>query len=180
MNLVFIYGPPASGKLTVAKELAKITGYKIFHNHSTIDLVSSVMEFGTDDFWKTNHRIRLQVFEASAKTKINGLIFTFCYAYPKDNKFIRDAIKTVRKNGGNALFVHLYCDKQELMKRAKETSRKKFKKIKTRKGIRDITKDHDFYTPIPFAKSLRIDNTGISAMKAARIIADYYKLTRES
>ena len=39
MNLVFIYGPPAVGKLTVAKELSLITGYPLFHNHLTRDLV---------------------------------------------------------------------------------------------------------------------------------------------
>ena len=32
MKLVFIYGPPAVGKLTVAKELAALTGFKVFHN----------------------------------------------------------------------------------------------------------------------------------------------------
>jgi len=33
MRLVFIYGMPATGKLTVAKELVDITGYALFHNH---------------------------------------------------------------------------------------------------------------------------------------------------
>lgn len=33
MRLIFIYGLPATGKLTVAQELAKRTGYKLFHNH---------------------------------------------------------------------------------------------------------------------------------------------------
>jgi hypothetical protein len=32
MGLIFIHGLPA-GKLTVAHELAAMTGYKIFHNH---------------------------------------------------------------------------------------------------------------------------------------------------
>jgi len=35
MKLVFIYGPPAVGKLTVANALAKVTGFKVFHNHLT-------------------------------------------------------------------------------------------------------------------------------------------------
>lgn len=45
MKLIFIYGQPAVGKLTVAKELEKITGYKILHNHLFVDLVRSVFEF---------------------------------------------------------------------------------------------------------------------------------------
>ena len=31
-KLIFIYGPPADGKLTTARELEKVTGYKLVHN----------------------------------------------------------------------------------------------------------------------------------------------------
>ncbi|HIJ11483.1 TPA: hypothetical protein HA278_05490, partial [Candidatus Woesearchaeota archaeon] len=47
MIFVLIYGPMAVGKLTVAKELVKLTGYKLFHNHLTVDLVGSIFEWGT-------------------------------------------------------------------------------------------------------------------------------------
>lgn len=51
MNMIFIYGPPAVGKLTVAEELAKITGYKLFHNHLTQDLAREIYpEFGPQRF----------------------------------------------------------------------------------------------------------------------------------
>ena len=50
MRLVFLYGPPAVGKLTVAKALARLTGYKVFHNHLTIDLVASILDWGTGPF----------------------------------------------------------------------------------------------------------------------------------
>jgi len=33
MNLVFLHGPAASGKLTVGRELSRLTGYRLFHNH---------------------------------------------------------------------------------------------------------------------------------------------------
>jgi hypothetical protein len=42
MRLVFIYGIPATGKLTVAQELAKRTGYSLFHNHLVVDLLLSL------------------------------------------------------------------------------------------------------------------------------------------
>ncbi len=41
MNLIMIFGPQAVGKMTVGQELEKITGLKLFHNHMTIDLLSS-------------------------------------------------------------------------------------------------------------------------------------------
>lgn len=45
MELVVIYGAPGVGKLTVARELARKTGYKLFHNHLTVDLVKSLFDF---------------------------------------------------------------------------------------------------------------------------------------
>jgi broad-specificity NMP kinase len=47
MRLIFLYGLPGVGKLTVARELAEFTGFKVFHNHLTVDLVGSVFDFGT-------------------------------------------------------------------------------------------------------------------------------------
>jgi hypothetical protein len=41
MLLVFIYEPVASGKLTIARELAGRTGLPLFHNHSAVDAVET-------------------------------------------------------------------------------------------------------------------------------------------
>lgn len=43
MELVILFGPQAVGKMTVGQELAKQTGFKLFHNHMTIDLVSNFL-----------------------------------------------------------------------------------------------------------------------------------------
>ncbi|MBD0327065.1 MAG: AAA family ATPase, partial [Pyrinomonadaceae bacterium] len=47
MKLIFLHGLPGVGKLTVARELAKLTGFKVFHNHLAVDLVESLFEFGS-------------------------------------------------------------------------------------------------------------------------------------
>ncbi len=44
MDLVYLYGPPAVGKLTIATELARRTGFKVFHNHLSIDCVKPVFD----------------------------------------------------------------------------------------------------------------------------------------
>lgn len=176
MKLIFIYGPPATGKLTVAKELAKLTNFKIFHNHLTVDLVGSVLKFGTKTFFDLSSRFRMEMFEATAKENINGLIFTFCYAHPEDDKFVKDVKKRVKKYGGKVDFVQLYCEKAELRTRVKEASRENFDKIKTKKGLDVTLKKGDLFTPIPFVKSLQIDNTNVSAKQVAKKIKIYYKL----
>lgn len=176
MKLVFIYGPPAAGKLTVAKELQRLTGFKLFHNHSVIDLISFLFKWGSDDFYELCYKMYLTVFEAAAKSK-TSLIFTFCYARQEkqDNAFVRAALASVKPHG-TVCFVHLYCDKAELYKRVKGASRVKFGKIKAAKRIREAVKKWDFYSPIPFVKSLRIDNTHLSAPKAAALIRRHFRL----
>ncbi len=49
---MFIYDPPAVRKCTVARELAKYTRSKLYHNHVSIQEVGSIFEFGTLPFWR--------------------------------------------------------------------------------------------------------------------------------
>ncbi len=55
MRLVFIYGPPGVGKLTVARELAALTGFKLFHNHLTVvcTAVAFLLFFSLPDVVRT-------------------------------------------------------------------------------------------------------------------------------
>ena len=45
MDLVFLFGPPAVGKLTVARAPAARTGLKLFHNHLVLDAITAVFDF---------------------------------------------------------------------------------------------------------------------------------------
>ena len=62
MRLVFLHGAPAVGKLTVARELAALTGFRLFHNHLTVDLASSLFSFGSEPFILLREKIWLAAF----------------------------------------------------------------------------------------------------------------------
>ena len=47
MKLLLLYGPPAVGKLTIAKALARLTAFQVFHAHLTVDLVTAIFPRGT-------------------------------------------------------------------------------------------------------------------------------------
>jgi len=49
-KLIILFGPPAVGKMTVGKELADLTGLKLFHNHMTYKLNSD-----GDFFYRANY-----------------------------------------------------------------------------------------------------------------------------
>ncbi len=62
MQPVWIHGPPAAGKLTVAKELQSKHGFKLFHNHLAVDIGLAIYDkFGEKDFHDFTNSIRRQV-----------------------------------------------------------------------------------------------------------------------
>ena len=48
-KLIMITGPQAVGKMRVGKEIEKITNFKVFHNHMTIDLVNNFFSYSTKE-----------------------------------------------------------------------------------------------------------------------------------
>jgi shikimate kinase len=176
MRLVFIYGPPASGKLTVAVELAKLTGFRLFHNHVSIQFVQSIFEFGTKTFWRLTGKYRLEMLDEAAKEGIDT-IFTFVYSKGEDDRFVKNVLRRVRTHGGRVCFVRLYCDKEELIRRAKVSQRKKMGKVGTEKMLSDLFRKHNLDLEIPFRKSLSIDTTNQSPRNVAKSIARQYRLS---
>ena len=84
-KLVLLTGPQAVGKMTVGQELAKITGLKLFHNHMTIDLALKFFDYSTKEGQKLVDDLRMDVFEAVAKSDLEGIIFT-CVMHMKVKK----------------------------------------------------------------------------------------------
>ena len=129
MKLVFIYGMPAAGKLTVAQELAGLTGYKLFHNHQVVDLLLSIFEFGSEPFVELREEIWLSVFEQACRSKLPGLIFTFAPEATVRPTFAGEAVRTVVDAGGEVEFVELTCPVEELKQRIDSPSRREHQKL---------------------------------------------------
>ena len=176
MKLIFIYGPPATGKLTVAEVLARHTGYKLFHNHLTVDLARAFFEFGTPAFGRYIDQLRFDAFEVAAREGVVGVIFTFCYALGWDDGFVQDVLDIAHKHSSEVHFVQLFCDRAELDRRVLETSRQRFKKISDVDLLRTVVSRHELFKAIPFVSSLSIDNTHVLAEEAAQQIINHYQL----
>ena len=181
MKLVFIYGQPGVGKLTVAKALAEATGYKLFHNHLTADLVYSLFPFGSKECFALADKLRLDLIEAAAKHNVKGVIFTFVYGVKisgdnSDAVFVKNVLRIVRKHRGEVFFVKLVCNEKELRRRIRHPSRKAFRKLRKVKNLLITRQKYILDATIPFGKSYIIDNAHISPKKVAVMIQKHYRL----
>lgn len=71
MKLIILFGPPAVGKRTVGLELAKLTGLKLIHNHTTIELVLNFFDWNSPQF-KLSNEFRYRVNQVSLVLQIQG------------------------------------------------------------------------------------------------------------
>ena len=178
MNLIFMYGPPGVGKLTVAQELAKITGYKLFHNHLTVDLAYAVFDFGTKPFIELREKIWMMVFQKAKEERVSGVIFTFAPEGSVPAYFIPDVIKLVEDDQDTVEFVELTCSPETLRKRIVNPSRSKYAKSMSPDNIEKYYQ-RDYMIPAAVhERKLTIDTTEVSPQEAAIRIAKHYSLVR--
>jgi hypothetical protein len=167
MRLIFLWGPPASGKLTVARELAALTGWKLFHNHLTVDLLLAVFPFGSKEFVELREEIWLSVFESAAESGMPGLIFTFNPEDTVQQDFLEDASDVIAEHGGSVEFVEIVCEDKELEKRMDTPDRRAYKKMLSFTEFCQLRERGVFASPKMPQPLLRIDTAKLSPREAA-------------
>lgn len=176
MRLIFIYGLPAAGKLTVARELSQLTGYKLFHNHLVVDLLLSTFEFGSAPFVELREEIWLSVFRQACRSQLPGLIFTFNPERTVRSNFIEQTMDVVTTEGGEISFVELVCPLDELKRRIDSPSRLQYRKLSSLALFEQLHAAGEFDTSYMPRPSLTLDTSLLSAAEAATRIADALNL----
>jgi adenylate kinase len=170
VKLIFLHGLPGVGKLTVARELAKLTGFAVFHNHLAVDLVESLFEFGSQPFVELREKIWLAVFSEAVAADLSGLIFTFAFDRTVRGSFIGDVEKVVESSGGEILFVELKCSSAELEKRITNPSRGAYGKLNSVERFRELSEAGAFVDPGIPADRVVVDSTELGAPGTAELI----------
>lgn len=124
MRLLLIIGPPAVGKMTVGREIAARSDFRLFHNHHTIEPLLEVFGHGTAPFNVLNSEFRRRVIEEAARNKVD-LIFTFVWDLrdPTDTEYVEQLVVPFEEASGEIFVLELSADLETRLVRNRGESR---------------------------------------------------------
>ena len=170
MQLVFIYGQPASGKLTVARALAQRIGFAVFHNHLIVDAVGAVFPFGSPEFVHLRESMWLDVMTEAARAR-RSLIFTFAPEATVTDGFTERVRSELEALGGTVTFVELSVSAAEQERRIDTPERAQFGKLRSPEllhQLKNVFASSMARMPKP---ALLVDTSALAPDKAAERIA---------
>jgi hypothetical protein len=188
VHLVCIIGPPAVGKMTVGRAVCDLTGFRLFHNHMSIEPLLGVFDFGSPSFMRLNTMIRREVISESVWADLPGLVFSFAINHddPDDLAALRELIAPVERAGAPVDVVELHAAQEVRLAREGGSDRMDHKRSKrdvewARAHVVDLESRARFTTDpaldgerlLPGHRHLRLDNAhGDARATAERVVVE--------
>jgi hypothetical protein len=169
MRVVFLYGPAASGKLTIGRELAERTGMALFHNHLIVDTVGAVFPFGSEAFVRLREQFWLAVFAEAARDG-RSLIFTFAPEPTVESGFAERVRDLVHAAGGEVMFIALTVPEEEQERRLAAPDRAAFGKLRSVDLLRRLRDEFSACVAAMPEPALVIDTAAFEPAAAAEAI----------
>ena len=183
MKLVFIIGDAAVGKMTVGRELEKITGLKLFHNHMTIEPVIELLGSYQP---QVIFELREAIFKGFAATDNYGMIFTMMMAFnlKEDWDYLEHIKGIFEPYGTEFYYVELIAPQEVRLMRNVTEERLKHKPSKRDTEVSNLRLIRDdenhrcvsYEGEITFDNYLRLDNTELAPEAAAAMIKETFGL----
>jgi hypothetical protein len=184
MKFIVLIGNAAVGKMTVGRELTKITDLKLFHGHLILEPVLEI--YGTRRM-DIEHKIRDIIFKDFAKSDNYGLIFTYMMDFDKNSscwEYIEHICSFFKNENAEICFVELIASQEVRLQRNITESRLQAKASKrntewTTKNIYETDKKYQVTSKdgeIPFENYIKIDNSSLSPDIVAKMIKEKFSL----
>ena len=95
-------------------ELERQTGFRLFHNHMSVDPVMRLFPFESPAYSRLVGEFRRRIFEEFSASDERGLIFTFVWAVDdeQDRRFVEATRRTFVEKGANVYFVELQATQE--------------------------------------------------------------------
>lgn len=184
-DLIVIVGPPASGKAAIGHELARLTGFRLFHNHLTADAAASLFGWGTPLYFESTAEMRTSLLtRALSEPDSPSVIFTFVWAFElaEDHRFMAEIAALFTSRGKQVFYVELLAGLQARLAREGSAFR-----VATKPAKRDVEAarrlQHDFAArftmnssgafPLP-GRHIVIDTEAQAPEASARLICERF------
>lgn len=176
MHLVFLHGPPAVGKYTVARELVARTGFELYHNHAVVDAVLARHSFGSPEFVAERDRLWREHLSAAASGGGAGLVFTF----NPENSVPQAFIDWLFGELGSAVRIQLFsvalmAADEVLEDRLGAASRREFRKLTDLDLYRKLRADGVFLSPVIPRNDLVVETSRGTPVQAAGVILEFLR-----
>jgi len=181
---LLIFGPQAVGKMTVGRELARLTGARLLYNHMLIDLLTEFFDFGTPPFERLLEEARHRIAEEAAGAGVN-FILTGAWAFddPSVLGIVRRWTEAIEARGASFGFVELRAPLAVRLERNRSELRRSAKKLDwaTDDAVTALASAHRWYSDASFPypeRHLVIENANVEAVAAAARIVEQFGLER--
>jgi hypothetical protein len=178
MKLLFLHGPPASGKRTIADVIIHLTGGRLFDNHTAVDFARTVLDFDEPGFWDLVHSARMTALEKAAQHGVGLVVLTSCYSHPDDLPLVEDFERVLARHGGLLLPVFLSCSRKTLEERVGSADRVARRKVASKEGLNRCLSRWNL-VPVPRANCLTVDTDTATPSDAAQTIVTHFDLANQ-
>jgi hypothetical protein len=184
-TLVYLFGPPAVGKMTVGQELERLTGFRLFHLHQVVDLVLGYFPYSAEDdspYERLVVAYRRLFFEEAARAGLSVITTTgWRFDLPSEELCARSYMQPFLARGGRVCFVELRAPLATRIARNGTENRRRHKRVEwsTAEYLRQDAALHRYDSggALPFDQPLlRIETERLSAQETARRIAANFGL----
>jgi hypothetical protein len=184
-TLVFLFGPPAVGKMTVGQALERLTGYRLFHLHQIVDLVLRYFPYSIDAdsaYARLVVSFRRQFFEEAARSGLNVITTAgWRFDLPSEEEAMRSYTRPFVDCGGRVCAVELQAPLETRIARNETENRRRHKQVEwsTEAYLRADAAAHRYESggALPLELPLlQIDTAELSAEATARRICEHFRL----
>ena len=170
MRVIILCGLPGVGKLTIAKELARLCGYRVFHNHLVFDAVEALFPFGSPSFIELREGLWLELLSRAVRERVGDVIFTIARDQSLRADFLISIVSALRALGARVSCIELSCSAGELEQRLASADRARFGKVNSVERFRQLTGSGAFPPFTLPVDTILMDTSGLAPGEAAAAI----------